>query len=362
MKRLVLVAAFVVTFLLVVTECQSAGADYYKILGVPRGASIREIKKAYRELSRTYHPDKNPEHKDKYLEFTKAYDVLSDEEKKKIYDLHGEEGLKRGAGGHAHDPFGGLFNFGFGQQQQGVQKSAETVIPLEVTLDDLYNGRTIRFLHEKQGHCQKCGGSGAKDPNDVRTCGGCSGTGMKVKVIQQPGFMQQFQTVCDECGGKGKIVKSQCPHCRGAKVAMHSTKHILMIEQGMADGADIRLDGEGSTNPDMLPGDLVFKIVTLPHKKFARNGADLEYFMTISLLDALVGFRAEITHLDGHKVPVARDEITPPGFVLTIPGEGMPHHNTPSVKGTLYVKFTVKFPTTLTKDQQDQLRTILGKK
>jgi DnaJ-class molecular chaperone len=82
----------------------------------------------------------------------------------------------------------------------------------------------------------------------------------------------------------------------------------------------------------MLPGDLVFKLVTLPHKKFARNGDDLEYFMTISLLEALVGFRTEITHLDGHKVPVARDEITPPGFVLSIPGEGMPHHNTPSVK------------------------------
>jgi DnaJ-class molecular chaperone len=93
-----------------------------------------------------------------------------------------------------------------------------------------------------------------------------------------------------------------------------------------------RLEGEGSTNPDMLPGDLVFKLVTLPHKKFARNGNDLEYFMTISLLEALVGFRTEITHLDGHKVPVGRDEITPPGFVLSIPGEGMPHHNTPSVK------------------------------
>jgi len=342
------------------------GADYYEVLGLSRDATASQIKKTYRKLSLKYHPDKDPseEAKKKYVELTTAYDVLGDEEKRRIYDQYGEEGIKN-QGQHAHNPFDIFSAFGFGGRSntgssQMQNKGPDLEIDLEVTLKDLYLGRVIDVAHRKQTLCHKCRGTGAKKASDVTTCGGCKGTGMKMKVQQLgPGFVQQTQTVCDECGGKGKKVTSTCPHCGGKKVEVDEDNLMVSIERGMVDGERITFSQQADEAPDTTPGDLIFRIVTAPHKRFVRQGDNLHFSLTISLLEALVGFNKKIKHLDGHIVDVVRAEVTKPGQVITIQGEGMPQHNFPSNTGDLLIEITVKFPTSLTEEQKEGFKKLL---
>jgi len=241
-----------------------------------------------------------------------------------------------------------------------MQKGPDVELDLEVTLQDLYLGRTFEVAQKKQTLCHKCRGTGAKKASDVTTCSGCKGTGMKVKVQQLgPGFVQQTQTVCDECGGKGKKVTSTCPHCKGKKVETGEDTLTIIVERGMQEGEKITFPSQSDEAPDQTPGDLIFKIVTVPHKKFTRKNDDLQYSLTISLLEALVGFTKKIKHLDGHLVEVERKEVTKPGQIITITSEGMPMHNFPSQTGNLYIEITVKFPNSLTTEQKEGFKKLL---
>jgi len=365
--------AKILAILLLAALLPLALGDYYDLLGVSRDATDSQIKKAYRKLSLKYHPDKDPspEAKQKFVELANAYEVLGDDEKRRIYDQYGEEGLKHNGQQNFHNPFdifsafgggGGGFNFrsnqGGGQMQQN--KGPDLEVELEVSLKDLYLGRVIDVAHRKQSLCHKCRGTGAKKASDVATCGGCKGTGMKVKVQQLgPGFVQQTQTVCDECGGKGKKVTSTCPHCAGRKVEVGEDNLMVSVERGMVDGEKITFSQQADETPDSTPGDLIFKLVTAPHKRFVRNGDNLHFSLTVSLLEALVGFNKKIRHLDGHTVDVVRTEVTKPGQVLTINGEGMPQHNFPSQTGDLLVEITVKFPASLTEEQKEGFKKLL---
>eukprot|EP01133_Synstelium_polycarpum_P007500 gene7500-8776_t len=364
------ILSLVVLTVMLVAVCLG-GADFYATLGVSKDASPSEIKRAYRKLSLKYHPDKNPgaDANKKYIELTNAYEILIDDDKRRIFDQYGEEGLKQqqqGHGGGGFDPFGGIFNmFNFGGQQghggqPQQQRGADVELELEASLKDLYVGRITRVTHKKQVLCNKCHGSGAKDANDVKTCTGCKGSGIKIKVQQLgPGFVQQVQQTCDECGGRGKKVTSKCPHCDGKKVKVGEETLMIQIEKGMSEGQVIKIEGMGVEAPDITPGDIIFRIVTLPHELFTRNGNDLRYRMSISLLEALTGFDTTIEHLDGHKVRVSRTDVTKPGFVMTIANEGMPLYEFSSEFGNLYIEFTVIFPTTLTNDQKQQFKTLL---
>jgi len=363
--------------LLIVLDCLSfigkcsAGQDYYKLLGVARDASEKQIRKAYRELSLKYHPDKNkgnPEAEEKFVQLSNAYEVLTDDEKRRIYDQYGEEGLKEGGRGGFRNPFDIFQSFGFGGNNGGhththqeQRKGPNIVIPLEVTLNDLYNGKTISVAQKKQVLCSKCGGTGAKNADDVQVCPECKGTGTKVFTQQLgPGFITQTQKTCDRCSGKGRIVKSTCPFCKGTKVSTEEDTFSIFIERGMPDGHDIVFEQQADEAPDTTPGDVVFKIKTLPHKRFTRDGHNLNLKMTISLLEALVGFSKTITHLDGHQVPVVKTDVTKPGEIIMIEGEGMPHHNYASQTGNLYIEFSIKMPTSVTEEQKQAFRQLLG--
>jgi len=346
-------------------EC--ASKDFYKILGVARDASSKEIKKAYRDLSLKYHPDKNPEHADKFVEISNAYEVLYDEEKRRIYDQYGEEGLKEGGRTQFRNPFDIFSQFGFGNQGQAQQRGPEqrkgpnVEIPLEVTLQDLYLGKTLKVAHKKQTLCPKCRGTGAKKADDVTTCPDCGGSGTKVHVQQLgPGFVTQTQTVCDKCGGKGKIAKSTCPFCSGKKVSVGEDQITVIVEKGMQDGYNIVFEQEGDEAPDTTPGDVIFKVKTLPHKRFVRKGDDLYTTVNVTLLEALVGFSKKMKHLDGHDVEIKKSDITKPNEVISIEDEGMPHHQYPSQFGSLFVELNIKMPTSLTEQQKTAIREILG--
>ncbi|KAF9099000.1 DnaJ- protein scj1 [Mortierella sp. GBA35] len=342
----------------------AAGADYYKVLGLSRSASTKEIKKQYKVLSKKYHPDKNPgsqDAADKFVEVAAAYEVLSDKEKKGIYDRYGEEGLKQQQGqgqGGFHDPFDIFAQFFGGGSRHGhaeqERRGPEIRMELDVTLEELYSGKSIEIEVSKQIVCPHCSGSGARSSDDVVTCSGCQGQGVKiVKHMLAPGMFQQFRQTCDECGGKGKTIRAHCPVCHGTKVQRGSEQLTIVIEPGLADGSTIVFDREGDESPEVVAGDVVFEVRTRPHSTFERRQDALYTYVTITLEQALLGFEMEIKHLDGKAVMLSRgQEVTPFGFVQTLKGQGMPIKGSRGDFGDLFVEYKVEFPEKLSKDQR----------
>lgn len=368
-------AAFVVLAVLPAFVTQSANAeipeiadDYYELLSVSRDAGAPKIRKAYRKLAKQWHPDRNqgnPDAEKMFQAIAEAYEVLSDDEKRQIYDQHGKEGLKEGGGNRGGgSPFGDMFGNFFGGGGRGnQQKKGENVnIDLQVSLKELYNGASIDIELSKQVVCSKCRGSGAKSAKDVKKCKRCKGKGIILVQHQLgPGFVQQMQQECDVCNGKGKIVKSRCPVCSGKKV-IHGTDDIVIeIERGMPDGHRVTFPraGDQSSDIDEAPGDVIYTLRTQPHARFKRRGNDLYMSQPLTLKEALVGFKKSFKHLDGHSVELKRNKITQPNFVLKVAKEGMPHHEFGSDKGDLYVTFTVIIPTKLSADQTGSIGKIL---
>jgi len=343
--------------------------DYYKILGVERSAKQSDIKRAYRKLAVLCHPDKFPnddEKKTKFQQISTAYEVLRDDEKRRIYDQYGEEGLKRGVQQGGGFDFEDIFSM-FNQQAGGQRKRSDELpkgnplrIKLQVTLEDLYNGRDIEVLQRRQVLCPHCRGTGAENSDDVSSCPDCGGTGVKV-VTQKlgPGFVQRMQTTCDRCQGKGKIITSTCSHCQGTKVDIAEQLIEIFVERGMPDGHEIISEDDGDEKPGEEPGDLIFKITTLPHKRFERKGDHLYLNMNVTLLQSLVGFSKTFKHLDGHEVHINREEVTKPAQQIVISGEGMPHHGFPTQKGDLFITFYIQFPTTVTEEQKEAFKNLL---
>jgi chaperone protein DnaJ len=361
-RRRSLLSLFLVIYLC--TVLVEAGKDYYKILGISKGASENDIKKAFRKLSVKYHPDKNPgdeaAHK-QFVEISEAHEVLSDPEKRPIYDLNGEEGLAnhaKQAQGGGFNPFGDLF--GGGGQQGGKKRGQDYRMEFAVTLEELYMGTTKSLKIARKVICSHCHGSGAKD-GATKKCKACNGQGMRTTLQQlAPGFNVQMQQPCDACGGTGKVAKASCPICNGAKTVMEEKELEALIEKGMADGEEIIFERASEQAPDIVPGNVVLILKTQPHNRFRREGQDLHMEQHITLKEALLGFTKTVTHLDGHKVEIKQDAVTPPGFVKSLPGEGMPVHNFPSDRGQLHVKFTVMFPSKLSKEQRKAIRALLN--
>eukprot|EP00732_Lithocolla_globosa_P005254 Lithocolla_globosa_v1_NODE_5318_length_1261_cov_162.312604.p1 type:complete len:358 gc:universal NODE_5318_length_1261_cov_162.312604:1208-135(-) len=334
-----------------------AGVDYYQLLGVSKSATQKEIKKAYRELSRKFHPDKNPGNKEaeeKFVKMAEAYEVLSDEEKRRIYDQYGEEGLKQRQGGGFSNPFDIFSHFsgGFGGQgRRGQQKGPDINMEFSVTLEDLYLGSTSEVEVNKRVICDSCRGSGAASDDDVKTCSACGGKGSKVVKQQMGGFFVKQEVQCDKCGGKGKTITKKCPTCSGKKVIRGSTQITVEVERGMPDGHVISFERGADQGPDITAGDLRFIVSTAPHPSFIRRGDNLYTTETLTLKEALVGFKKSIKHLDGHEVELVRTSVTQPGFVQEILEEGMPIHNYPSSKGKLFVEYRIVMPPSLTPEQ-----------
>ncbi|KAI8930385.1 hypothetical protein BC831DRAFT_440338 [Entophlyctis helioformis] len=337
----------------------AAKDDFYNILGVSKSATKKEIKKAYREQSKKYHPDKNPGNKqaeDKFVRLAEAYEVLGDEEKRRVYDQFGEEGLK-GQGQQFHNPFdifsqfGGFGGGGFGQRAE--RRGPSISMMLDVTLEELFGGADVEVEINKQIICPICRGSGAKSADHVKTCNTCGGSGVRI-VRQQimPGFFQQVQTTCDACGGRGKVVHTKCAACDGAKVKRGSSQMTIQVERGMMDGQVITFEGEADQSPDHRAGDVKFTIRTQPHPLFTRRGDNLYMTQTVSLKEALLGFKKTFKHLDGKETAISRKAVTQPGFVQTVKGQGMPRHGFPSERGDLFVEYAVVFPPTLTAAQK----------
>ncbi|XP_057548890.1 dnaJ protein homolog ANJ1-like [Amaranthus tricolor] len=349
---------------------KSDNTKYYEILGVPKNASPEDLKKAYKKAAIKNHPDKGGD-PEKFKELAHAYEVLSDPEKREIYDQYGEDALKEGMGGGGgmHDPFDIFSSFfggsPFGGSSRGRrQRRGEDVIhPLKVSLEDLYCGTTKKLSLSRNVICSKCSGKGSKSGASMN-CSGCQGTGMKVSVRQLgPGMIQQMQHPCNECKGTGQTIsdKDRCPQCKGDKVVPEKKVLEVVVEKGMQHDQKITFAGEADEAPDTVTGDIVFVVQQKDHPRFKRKGEDLFYEHTLSLTEALCGFRFVLNHLDGRQLLIKSlpGEVIKPGQFKAIYDEGMPIHRRPFMKGKLYIHFSVEFPDSLNPDQVKALETIL---
>uniref|UniRef100_A0A0D6R3E3 DnaJ protein ERDJ3B n=1 Tax=Araucaria cunninghamii TaxID=56994 RepID=A0A0D6R3E3_ARACU len=336
-------AVFLLFFVLHVGR-SIAGKNLYDVLQVPRGASEEHIKKAYRKLALKFHPDKNPGNEEatkRFAEINNAYEVLTDREKREIYDRYGEEGLKqhasggggRGGGMNFQDIFSSFFGGGAPEEEEErTVKGDDVIVNLHATLEDLYMGGTLKVWREK---------------NIMKPAPGKRQCNCRNEVYHKqigPGMFQQItQQVCE-----------QCPNVKYEREGDFIT---VDIEKGMQDGQEIVFYEDGEPVIDGEPGDLKFKIYTAPHEKFTREGNDLRTTVTIALREALVGFEKSIPHLDGHLVSIGSKGIIKPKEVRRFKGEGMPLHMS-NKKGDLFVTYEVLFPNKLTEEQKNKIKEV----
>ena len=343
--------------------------DYYETLGVARSASDDEIKKAYRKLAMKYHPDRNPDNKEaeeKFKEVQKAYDTLSDKEKRTMYDQYGHAAFEQGAGAGGFGGFGGfggaqgfdfsdIFSqmFGGGGSAGGRQpdySGADLQVGIEISLEEAAKGVKKRINIPTYEECDVCHGSGAKPGTSASTCSTCHGSG--TVHVRQAIF--QMQQTCPTCHGTGKEIKDPCVKCRGEGRTKTSKTVEVNIPAGIDDGQRIRLSGEGEPGQHGAPaGDLYVNVRVRQHKIFERNGLDLHCELPISFAIAALGGEVEVPTLDG-KVKLHIPKETQTGRRMRVKGKGIKSLRSGST-GDLYCHILVETPVNLTDRQKELL-------
>ena len=356
-----------------------AKRDYYEVLGVDKNASADDIKKAYRKMAIKYHPDKNPgdkEAEEKFKEAAEAYSVLSDADKKARYDQFGHAGVEGAgpdfSGGFGNlndiltDLFGGAFGGGFGgfsgfgggfggqrgQRQQRVYRGRDIRVRVKLTLEEIAKGVEKEISIEKNVPCTECGGKGAKNSSDIKSCPACNGTGQVQRVVNS--FLGQTVTysTCQQCGGEGKIISNPCRSCNGTGLVRKRETIKVKIPAGVEAGMQLTLQGEGhAAKNNGINGDLLVVIEEQEHPNLKREGNNLYYTKIISVVDAMLGAEVNIPCLDGdYKIKV--DPGTQSGEVVRLRGRGLPSVNGYGGTGDLYVKIAVWIPKKLSKDEK----------
>jgi len=298
--------------------------DPYSILELDDSCTEQQIKAAFRKNSLKYHPDKNPgeESRQKYEGVRQAYDILSDAKKRIVFDMGGMDGLRD-------------------MEKGNMNELRDTESKLDVTLAEIYKGTTKKASMRRRIVCRGCG----KNPNLPR-CESCNRCPNEVKLVQRQ---------------MGHMIIQQQEEVPSKEKCKYETKSFdLLVERGMKEGDTILFPAAGEQKPGYIPGDVIYKVKTKKDEKFTRYGNDLHFKMTISLKEALLGFKKSIKHLDGHIVKLSSD-YTKPGQVFVIEGEGMPVREDPSEFGKLRVITSVEFPNVLTSGQKEAIAQWEGK-
>ena len=351
-----------------------AKRDYYEVLGVDKSASANDIKKAYRRLAMQYHPDKNPGNKEaeeKFKEAAEAYSVLSDADKKARYDQYGHAGMD-GAGGFGGfggqgmdindifsmfgDIFGGGFGGGFsgfgggGSQQAPRHRGTDLRVKVKLNLQEISEGVTKKFKLKKYVTCPHCNGTGAEG-NAMDTCPECKGSGRTVRTMRTPFGIMNSETVCNRCGGEGKIIKNKCPHCHGDGIVMGEEVVEVQIPAGVAEGMQLSMRGKGNAaKRNGIAGSLLIQIEEEKHPQLIRDEKDLIYNLLLDIPTATLGGTVEIPTIK-ENVKLTIEPGTQPGKALRLRGKGLPMLNEYG-KGDIIVNVSVYIPETLTKDEK----------
>ena len=354
--------------------------DYYEVLGVSKGASDDEIKKAYRKLAKKYHPDMNPGDKEaeaKFKEVNEAYSILSDSEKRARYDQFGHAGVdpNYGAGGPGGgfggfdmgdidlgDIFGSFFGGGFGgfggsasSRRNGPQKGESLRASLTISFEEAAFGCEKEINLNRTEECEACHGSGAEPGTTAETCPDCRGTGV-VRVQQRTGgFAFSSTAPCSRCRGTGKIIHTPCKACGGSGGVRRQKKVHIKVPAGIDNGQAISVRGQGDMGRNGGPaGDLIVGINVMPHARLRREGSHIYLDQAVSVYQAAMGGEIEIPSLDG-KIKCKVEPGTQPGTTLRLRGKGVPVLNGRG-RGDQYVTIRVEIPRNLNEAQKEALR------
>lgn len=352
--------------------------DYYNVLGVQKGASDDELKKAYRKLAMQYHPDRNAGNAEAEKQFkavSEAYDVLKDPQKRAAYDRFGHQAFTNGGGGNAgqgaagfdfsgsfSDIFEDLFSeFTGGRRggrpgepspQSGAARGSDLRYNLDITLEEAFRGKQQTIKVTTSASCDTCTGSGAEKGTAPETCGTCGGRGV---IRAQQGFFT-VERACTSCQGTGKVIKNPCKTCAGSGRVRKEKTLSASIPAGVEEGTRIRLAGEGEAGfRGGPPGDLYIFLSISPHKIFRRDGANIFCSVPITFSTASLGGHIEVPTIDGGRVKVTIPEGTQSGHQFRLRGKGMTVLRS-SAKGDMYIEVQVETPVNLSKKQKEILR------
>lgn len=338
------------------TPAQDDTTDYYAVLGLEakrEDATEREVKSAWRKLSKAHHPDVSGDGaRERYQVIQRAYEVLGDRRKRKVYDILGEEGLKQLESPQQPQQESNWIFQAFGMPGGAANTGPNMEVVLFVSLEDIYSGAAHTLKFKKTKVCRACKGSGAKSPQHIHPCSVCRGRGAVVQNVQiAPGFITRMEQPCSRCSGTGKVVTTRCGVCSGRKIVSGFSKISVDVEAGTSEGQSIVFELEADQQPGQVPGDVHVLVLSEPHSRFQRRGLDLHTNVSLSLKEALLGFEKSIEHLDGHQVRLSRSGVTQHHHVESVANEGMPKLHVPSEKGVLHVTYHVEFPSHLTDEQ-----------
>ena len=354
--------------------------DFYEVLGVEKGASAEDIKRAYRKLAGKYHPDRNPGDKtaeEKFKEIGEAYEVLSDDDKRARYDQFGHAGVdpnfnpNAGAGfgggfggfggfGDLGDIFGDFFGGGSSRATQNAPRRGENVATrLELTFEEAAFGCEKEVSALRIENCGSCNGTGSAD-GSVETCSQCRGTGQVRTTQNFMGMQMQSTSPCPRCSGRGKVIKTPCNTCKGKGKVRRTQKIRVKVPAGVDEGQSVRVRGEGCVGSNGGPnGDLLVEILIREHPIFTRDGVDVLCEVPITFTQAALGAEIQVPTLDG-KVSFDIPEGTQTGTTFTLPGKGIPYVGSSRRRGDELFTVVVETPTKLTKEQKELLRQLDG--
>lgn len=360
-----------------------AKRDYYEVLGVEKGASKDEIKKAYRKLAMQYHPDRNPNDKEaeeKFKEASEAYEVLGNDDKRAKYDRYGHSGLKGGQDfhdmnvndifSHFSDIFGGafggssifddFFGTGGGRSQRGQRRTSgmpgtDLKVTLKLTLEEIAAGTTKKIKLKKYNKCNVCSGTGAKDSGSFKTCSVCSGTG-EVRQVSRSLF-GQFVNIqpCSNCSGTGKVISAPCKNCSGDGRVSGESSIKINVPAGVTDNSYMTMRGEGNAGKQGgHNGDIIVVFKEIPHEYFVRDGDNIVYELFISYPEAVLGTEVEIPTLNG-RAKLKIEAGTQPGKYLKMREKGIQHLNRHGA-GDQLVKVNLYVPSKITSKEKELLK------
>ena len=339
-----------------------ADRDYYDVLGVGRGASAEDLKKAYRKLALQFHPDKNPGDKaaeERFKEAAEAYAVLSDPEKRARYDRFGRQGLGGTPGFQGFDQeifsdfgdiLGNIFGFGsvFGGGRRGPPSGADLRYDLELTLEQAASGLEVPITIARMDRCGTCGGTGAKGKDGAKTCETCRGRG---QVAFQQGFFTIART-CSTCGGSGRRIVTPCPACSGRGRVQAQKTITVRIPAGVEDGMRLRISGEGEAGPEGgASGDLYVVLEVKEHDVFRREGQHLHVELSLSPAQAALGATVDVPLLGGGEEELEVEPGTQPGTVIKLRGQGLPALDRRG-RGDILVTVRVRVPRRMGAEQR----------
>ncbi|MCS6971981.1 MAG: molecular chaperone DnaJ [Turneriella sp.] len=349
--------------------------DYYEILGVPRNATLNEIKSAYRKLALKYHPDKNPgnpEAEAKFKEATEAYEVLRDEQKRKIYDQFGHAGLggagAQGFGQTAYSDFSDIFagtsfedifenlfagaGFGRSRTAHSPRRGSDLRYNLEISLEDVYHGKEEEIVIPREETCPDCNGTGSADGR-LETCHICGGSG---QVRRSTGFFS-VATTCNTCGGTGRLVKNRCRTCNGGGTVTKRRKLAIRIPAGIDSGTRLKIAGEGEAGPYGGPsGDLYVVVQVRKHPNFERDGVDLITHIDVPVTTAMLGGEVTVETLDKSKVKIKIPPGTQPDTLFRVRGKGLPYMGGQGRYGDLIAHARIEIPKSLSNRAKSLVR------